>query len=337
MKLLWKIDNLTCFLIGLFRLSYFRLLLTSSFKIGKNALLKNTSRINIWDKKGTIYIGDDFSMGYNSELYSWNEQLTIGAGTSLNDNCKIYGSVTIGSNCLFASNVFISSGTHSFSNEPSLPIKAQDKLHVINKPIIIEDDCWLGFGVVVMPGVYIGKGAIIGANAVVTKDVFPYTIHGGIPNCEIGKRLEFSNAYSKITAVNPNHWPFFYKGCNYRQFNHLTSLKNGIEIVDNISVFLLSKNSLNKLKIKGFSDLGLKLKVFLNEFLCEKRIANKGFFEVSVNLLDRATNYPEFFDLIPKNLKDKFEVVMIEVESNNNEEASSAYKWKVSSIGYHED
>lgn len=52
---------------------------------------------------------------------------------------------------------------------------------VARAPIVVEADVWIGAGVVVLPGVTIGRGAIVGANSVVTKDVPPLTIVGGIP------------------------------------------------------------------------------------------------------------------------------------------------------------
>jgi galactoside O-acetyltransferase len=52
---------------------------------------------------------------------------------------------------------------------------------VARAPIVVEADVWLGAGVVVLPGVTIGRGAIVGANSVVTKDVPPLTVVGGIP------------------------------------------------------------------------------------------------------------------------------------------------------------
>lgn len=56
--------------------------------------------------------------------------------------------------------------------------------------IIIGNDVWIGFEAVIMAGVHIGDGAIIGARAVVTKDVPPYTIVGGVPAREIRKRFD---------------------------------------------------------------------------------------------------------------------------------------------------
>ena len=56
--------------------------------------------------------------------------------------------------------------------------------------IIIGNDVWIGYDAVIMAGVKIGDGAIIGARAVVTKDVEPYSIVGGVPAKEIRKRLK---------------------------------------------------------------------------------------------------------------------------------------------------
>jgi len=55
--------------------------------------------------------------------------------------------------------------------------------------VIIEDDVWIGEGAAILPGVVIGRGAIIGTNAVVTKDVDPYTVVGGVPARIIKKLL----------------------------------------------------------------------------------------------------------------------------------------------------
>ena len=49
------------------------------------------------------------------------------------------------------------------------------------KPVVIEDDVWVGGGAIILPGVTVGKGAVVGAGAVVSKDVAPYTVVGGNP------------------------------------------------------------------------------------------------------------------------------------------------------------
>ena len=55
-------------------------------------------------------------------------------------------------------------------------------------PIVIEDDAWIGGGAIVLPGVTIGRGAVIAAGAVVTKDVERYSIVAGVPGVVIGSR-----------------------------------------------------------------------------------------------------------------------------------------------------
>ena len=57
------------------------------------------------------------------------------------------------------------------------------------KPTVIETDAWIGCGAILIAGVRIGRGAIVAAGAVVTKDVPPYEIHGGTPARKIGDRF----------------------------------------------------------------------------------------------------------------------------------------------------
>ena len=108
----------------------------------------------------------------------------------------INGSVSIGSGCIIAPNVFISSGTHPFRVYPEKTIREQERLIIeergdlssLDRPISIGDDCWLGVNVVVCPGVSIGRGAVVGANSVVLKDVPENTVCAGVPARVIGFR-----------------------------------------------------------------------------------------------------------------------------------------------------
>ena len=331
MSLLDKISSLIPYSLNLIRVLYVRCVLKDRFSVGKIPQLKNTSRINIFGKNGSIVIGDYFSMGYNTELYAWKEKLQIGSGTSLNDNCKIYGNVFIGSNCLFASEIFISSGTHTFAHLPALPIKVQDKLVSSSKAIVIEDDCWVGFGVVIMPGVYIGKGAVIGSNSVVTKNVFPYTIYGGVPGREIGKRLDFNQSFREIKSGVSEHWPFFYRGCNYRQFEIQDSLIDGIEM-EAVYMFLLTKSPERQLKIAGFCEQEMRVSVFLNEEAGAEFQLDAGPFELQVNLESSKSNSPEGFSQLSQEIKEKFNVITLQADQITGS-AASKYIWKINSTG----
>lgn len=110
--------------------------------------------------------------------------IRIGDRSELGCNCLIYGGVTIGSDVLMGPDVKIITRNHNFTDR-SVPIREQGDYEL---PVVIEDDVWLGANVVVLPGVRIARGAIVAAGAVVNRDVLPYTIVGGVPAREIGRR-----------------------------------------------------------------------------------------------------------------------------------------------------
>lgn len=105
--------------------------------------------------------------------------LTIGDDSFVGRNCffGIYDPIHIGSHVQIAAYCYLVSQNHGYSRR-DIPIKHQD---FVGAPITIEDDVWLGTHVVVLPGVTIGKGAIVAAGAVVNKDIPPYEIWGGVP------------------------------------------------------------------------------------------------------------------------------------------------------------
>lgn len=145
--------------------------------------------------------------------------LTIGHGTSIQRRCTINGTVRLGRGCILAPNVFISSGTHPFRSVPYLPIREQEKrlaeanrnLAGLDRPVIIQDDCWLGINVVICPGVTIAKGSVVGANAVVTRDVPPYCVVAGNPAKVIGKRLDWEPKLAIDVSLEEDH-PYILDG-----------------------------------------------------------------------------------------------------------------------------
>jgi len=86
--------------------------------------------------------------------------------------------VKIEDDVMFSSNVLISDGTHGFENANE-PYKYQKMWKIA--PIVIQQGCWLGQNVVVMPGVTIGELSIVGANSVVTRSIPPRSIAAGVP------------------------------------------------------------------------------------------------------------------------------------------------------------
>jgi maltose O-acetyltransferase len=111
--------------------------------------------------------------------YGDGRRLSVGNGTQLGFNSRIMGEVTMGDQVMMAPDVVIMAVTHDISN-PDIPmISIVDAL--IETPVFIGNDVWLGTRCIVMPGVTIGDHAVVAANSVVTKDVPPYAVVGGVP------------------------------------------------------------------------------------------------------------------------------------------------------------
>ncbi|SIO49098.1 Acetyltransferase (isoleucine patch superfamily) [Chitinophaga niabensis] len=194
------------------------LVATSGNSIGKNSSL-------FLSANSQIFLGEKVWIGNNILIEPLEDcAIILQDGSSIQDGCRLIGDISVGRNVLFAPYVFVSSGNHFFSVQPHLPIRLQDKLvnehdeysSLRSKKISIEDDCWIGTHAVIMQGLTIGKGSVIGANSVVTKDVPPYSIVGGIPAKVIKKRLDFSPPASIKAEINM-HLPYFYSGCKVSQ------------------------------------------------------------------------------------------------------------------------
>jgi acetyltransferase-like isoleucine patch superfamily enzyme len=168
---------------------------SAQFVLGRGTVVGAAVRLDAGNT-GFIEVGEKVWLARHTELQS-STRVRIGAGTTVQRNCSINGSVTLGRDCIVAPNVFISSGTHPFRAEPHLAMREQEQLGAMpERPVRIQDDCWLGVNAVVCPGVTIGKGSVIGANAVVTKDVPPYSVAAGVPATVVGQRLQWCPPHS---------------------------------------------------------------------------------------------------------------------------------------------
>ena len=113
----------------------------------------------------------------NCNVILWPIKLNIGADSQLNPGTAIYGIVNIGKNVMIGPNCMISGGNHNF-NSINIPMSKQGSNE---KGIIIEDDVWIGANSVILDGVTIGKGTIVGAGSVVSKNLNSYSIYFGNP------------------------------------------------------------------------------------------------------------------------------------------------------------
>lgn len=104
--------------------------------------------------------------------------IIIGDNSGLGVNCSVRGPLEIGSNVMMGPEVRIMTSKHSTSRT-DIPMNQQG--HLPKQKVIIGDDVWIGARVIILPGLSIGSGSIIGAGAVVTKDVPEYAIVAGVP------------------------------------------------------------------------------------------------------------------------------------------------------------
>lgn len=131
-----------------------------------------------------------FSLGKRSVVESFcciNNavgDVLIGDHTRIGIHCTVIGPVTIGSHVNLAQGITVTALNHNFDDAT----KRIDEQGVSTRPVVIGDDVWIGANAVILPGVTIGHHAVVAAGAVVTKDVAPQTIVGGVPAKEI-KRI----------------------------------------------------------------------------------------------------------------------------------------------------
>ena len=143
-------------------------------RVGNNVIIRDNIWINAKDDRGdkmpTLSIGNGTYIGRFVQINAWRQ-------------------VEIEDNVLISDRVFISDADHNYDN-PKIPILHQGDS--FTGGVTLKEGCWLGIGVVVMPGVTIGRNAVVAANAVVTKSVPDFAVVGGIP----AKKLNVSKQKS---------------------------------------------------------------------------------------------------------------------------------------------
>jgi acetyltransferase-like isoleucine patch superfamily enzyme len=175
-----------------------------------------------------IFLGQNSWVRKYVELNSSNgSKIVIKDYSTIQDFCKLIGDITIERYCLFSCNIFISSGNHNAFYKPYKLIREQDKevqrtgsIARTSRPVHVEEDCWIGWGAFIKQGIYIGRGSVIGAYAVVTKDVMPYSVVAGQPAQTIKRRLNFSPPHT-VDGSCDEHLPYFYRGFGQLEY-HLT-------------------------------------------------------------------------------------------------------------------
>jgi lipopolysaccharide O-acetyltransferase len=158
--------------------------------------------------KRQIAWGNRLTTGIHCRIEAWPYQsgeklIQFGSRVEIGDFVHIAAleSVIIGNHVLIASKVFISDiqhGSYLGNEEDSDPAEIPRERKLSANPVEIQDNVWIGESVSILPGVRIGKGSIIGANSVVTKDIPSYVIAAGIPAKPIKKFNFLTGKWTKI-------------------------------------------------------------------------------------------------------------------------------------------
>lgn len=122
----------------------------------------------------------------------FSNTIEIGNNSGIGVDSMLSGKVIIGDNVMMGPEVYIYTQNHRFDR---LDKPMNEQGYFDSEPVIIGNDVWIGSRVTILPGVKVGDGSIIGASAVVTKDVEPYSIVAGNPAKQIGSRKKEREAF----------------------------------------------------------------------------------------------------------------------------------------------
>ena len=185
---------------------------------------KNVSFTPEFDFKNTTF-GSDIYIGKNVVL----RNSFIDNNSYVSDNSKIT-TTEIGKFCSIGQNVRIGLGKHPIhfvSTHPSFystnkPFKVFSDKNYINEydSVQIGNDVWIGENAIIPSGVRINNGAVIAAGAIVTKDVKPYSIVGGIPAKHIKYRFD-NDLIEKLQSAEWWNWPEHEFHKNYKSFHDI--------------------------------------------------------------------------------------------------------------------
>lgn len=169
-----------------------KLYFASNIKIAAGLRFNGTPLIDI--RRGSqLSIGKGVMLNSRNKGYHINMHSPVklfadrpGAKIEIGDKTRIHGtcihafnSIKIGKSCLIAANCQIIDGN---GHDLSFPdIENRINTDGISKPVVIEDNVWIGANSIILPGVTIGKGSVIAAGSVVTKDIPPMVVAGGNP------------------------------------------------------------------------------------------------------------------------------------------------------------
>lgn len=147
----------------------------SNLFVGNNVRIYPNIRVELPTRKSFVEIKDNVSIGQNFHVVAYNRKLTIPEGT------------------VISANVFISNVNHDYKK---IGIDAL-KQKLISKDTVIGENCFIGYGAVILPGTHLGKQCIVGANAVVNGNFDDFSVIAGVPARIIKKYNPLTNKWEK--------------------------------------------------------------------------------------------------------------------------------------------
>lgn len=168
----------------LFLGSNVKLISPKLMSIGRSVTIEDNVVLNALSKNG-IRIGDNTKIARFSIIECTGVIRNVGEGLSIGNNSAVgaysylgaQGGIEIGNNVIMGPRVSFHSENHIFTDK-NTPIRLQGE---VRKKIIVDDDCWVGTGSIILAGVHIHSSAVIAAGAVVTKDVPSNSVVAGVP------------------------------------------------------------------------------------------------------------------------------------------------------------
>lgn len=180
------------------------------------------TRFSVLGKSRFLKYGHSLHVGTGTRLWA-PDLLKIGNHVYIGKHVSIEANVEIGDFCLIANRVALVGRHDHDSSALGFPVRyapwsgstAARPAYRAEK-LVIGADVWVGYGAILLTGVSIGRGAVVAAGAVVTKDVPPYAIVAGVPARVVGKRFATEEEIAQHEmAIAKGHFEFSEKGIDF--------------------------------------------------------------------------------------------------------------------------
>ncbi len=152
--------------------------------VGRSVIIEDFVRIDALSQQGVV-LGDNVTIAKFTTIQCTGVIRLLGVGLRIGNNSAIgaysflgaQGGITIGNDVIMGPRVSFHAENHRYE-DADVPIRLQGETR---RGIVVDDDCWIGAGAIILDGVHIARGAVVAAGSVVTKDVPPYAIVAGSP------------------------------------------------------------------------------------------------------------------------------------------------------------